>query len=103
MNESEVGVAPENTCMEYHSQWQERLGHRLFPGKWCGHPDMDEAHDCLVIRTEIHLSFIDRLKLLFSGIVRVETRTTCENIIGSNVTNSVGYVAPPQCLQRKDE
>lgn len=88
--------------MQYHSQWQERIGWKLFPAKHCFAPEMDDAHDVLCSGAEVHFSFIDRLKIVLSGIVRVDVRTTTQHIIGECRTEAVGFVAPPKYLQRKE-
>lgn len=90
-----------NFCISYTPTFLEKVGWKLFPAKHC---DMPEPHhhlmmrDGLVCRTEVQLSILDRLRVLVSGRVRVETKTTTENQIGWNATNAVGFVAAPFCL-----
>lgn len=75
--------------------WRDRLRCRMFPRKdhlleWPdlhGHP----TADFLSIRTTVHLSFADRLRVLISGKMIVSTKTTTQFVIGENKTNSVAF------------
>lgn len=87
-----------NYCVAYNSTFLERIGWKLFPSKHCEMPPPKEGclmGDGLVCRTEVQLSIIDRLRALVSGRVRVETKTSTENVLGWNSTNAVGFVAAP--------
>lgn len=92
-----------NTAMEYIPTFREKIGHKLFPSKMpeypTNHPQPSYA-DALIIKSTIHLSFVDRLRALVSGKVRLETRTVTENVLGVHTTASVGYVEPPDFLCR---
>lgn len=46
------------------------------------YPEHTEWRDACVTTTTVHLSLWDRLKLLWSGRVRIETRTQTENVVG---------------------
>ena len=72
--------------------WRERLRYRLFPNLHCDLPPAPATHlDCLHVTTVVHLSVIDRLRVLASGKLTVQTRTVTENIVGNAVTSSVAY------------
>lgn len=72
--------------------WRERLRFKLFPSEPCPLPDAPAAWaDCVVITTIVHLSVRDRLMLLVSGRIKVETRTVTEHIVGGTKTSSVSY------------
>ncbi len=72
--------------------WRERLRFKLFPDRYCPLPEASAVHkDCVVIRTVVVLSALDRLRVLWSGRVTVETKTVTENIVGATTTASVGY------------
>lgn len=52
-----------------------------------------EHRDVFVCRTTVHFSFADRLRIVLTGKVTVETRTATENEIGAHKTKSVAYPA----------
>lgn len=54
--------------------------------------------DGLVNHTTIEFSFIDRLRILISGKVKVTTKTATEGVIGVHVTASSVSVQPPKPL-----
>lgn len=91
----------ENSACVYVSQWQERLGWRLFPQHHFDSPEMDGAHDCFHCTTVVELSFLDRLRALISGKIKVTTKTATEFQIGKSVTASGVNVSPPKFLDRK--
>jgi len=90
-----------NHCSQYIPQWQEKLGWKLFPSAHCDYPEAHGMKDCLVIRITIHVSWPDRIRLLFTGRAVVESKTVTENRIGLNATQSCAYVLPPRYLERK--
>ena len=72
--------------------WRERLRFKLFPGRYCDLPEAPATHqDCLTIRTVVVLGWLDRLRLLFSGRLTVETKTVTENMVGQHKTSSVAF------------
>lgn len=93
-----------NHAVMYTPTWRERLGYKLFPGKYCHLPDLEDGSggkDCLVVTTWIEFDFIDRLRVLITGRVSVETRTTTANVIGENKTNHAVYVKGPKFLTER--
>lgn len=81
-----------NYCAETPWTWRERLRFRLFPARHCGLPVAPAAFkDCVVVQTVVVLSILDRLRVLWSGIVVVETKTVTEHIVGGTVTSSTAY------------
>lgn len=72
--------------------WRERLRFRLFPNRHCDLPEAPATYqDCLVVTTVVRLSAIDRVRVLASGKLTVQTRTVTENIVGNAITSSVAY------------
>lgn len=72
--------------------WRDRLRWKLFPSKLCPLPDADPRYeDVLVVTTMVRLSWPDRLRVLVTGWMLVETRTVTEHRVGGNVTGSVAY------------
>lgn len=48
--------------------------------------------DGIVISTQVHLSFGDRLRVMFGRKFEVITHTDTENVIGQNITRSRVHV-----------
>ena len=84
----EAGGVP---CSIAHDRtWRCRLRAKLFPFTICELPEAPPSfQDVLISISRSQLSFMDRLRVLFTGKVEVETRTVTENMIGSHRTNSV--------------
>lgn len=68
----------------------DRIRSKLFPERAIANPEM-EHRDVFVCRTECRFSWIDRVRILLTGKVMVETRTATENEIGAHKTKSVAY------------
>jgi hypothetical protein len=82
----------ENTCLiaRQNWTWKDRLLAKLFPFVPCHAPEVPASfQDVLIVRTRCSLDFIDRIKVLFTGKVEVETRTATTNLVGDCKTNSV--------------
>ena len=79
-----------------------RIGHRLFPAKYVSVPEPDDkvkGHGDVIVTTVMHeVSFIDRLKLLVTGVIAVEVKTATENRVGYTKTNAEGYVLAPKWM-----
>lgn len=72
--------------------WRERLRFKLFPSRHCDLPEAPATHkDCLVVRTVVVLGTLDRLRVLWSGRLTVETKTVTENIVGATTTASAAW------------
>ncbi len=89
-----------NYCQEYMPTRLERLGWRFFPSRHCDIPDKVGMHDAVITVTKAELSFADRLRVLISGRVEVQSKTATENLVGSHETNAVFIVRPPTWLDR---
>lgn len=78
--------------VEYQGTWRERLRFKLFPSRYCPLPEAPASHlDCVVIRTTVVMGWMDRLRVLLSGRLTVETKTVTEHVVGATTTASVGY------------
>lgn len=82
----------------------QRLACKLFPSLHIDAPeppgDCDPNNaDVLVIRTECCLSFLDRLRVLFSGRLQVVTNTTTLVRIGESETASAAFPLPPRFMR----
>lgn len=72
--------------------WRDRLRHRLLPTRYCSLPDAPATYqDCVVIRTVASLSLIDRLRVLVTGKLTIQTKTVTEHVVGACATSSVAY------------
>lgn len=90
---------PVDTALVYKSTFWERLGWRLFRRKHIDMPDVP-GRDCLVVVSTVSISWLDRLRILFSGRAQVTSKTVTENIIGQNTTVSVFNALPPKFMER---
>lgn len=81
--------------------WRDKLRCKLFPPQHCELPEAPATHkDVLVCKVFSELSMIDRLRVLITGRIKVETRTVTENVIGDTKTNSVFSALPPKWWSR---
>lgn len=81
--------------------WRDRLRFKLFPSRHCQLPEAPaQFRDCLVVRTVVSLPLIDRLRVLASGRLTVETKTVTEYVVGGTATSSVAY--PSLASRAKD-
>lgn len=73
--------------------WRERLGAKLFPRAFADLPMPKDFHaeDVVTCRTAVSLSWRDRLRVLVSGRLWVETRTATEYVVGRSETTSTAY------------
>jgi hypothetical protein len=89
--------------MQYQSQWQERIGRKLFPRVHLDTPSFPEGKDELFCKIVCEFSFLDRLRILLTGRASVETRTVTENMIGAHATSSTAFPLPPKWMERRPE
>jgi hypothetical protein len=72
--------------------WRERLKFRLFPHRYCEVPSAPATYqDCVVTKVIATLPWRDRLRVLVSGTMIIETKTVTEHTVGGTVTASVAY------------
>lgn len=77
--------------------WKERLRFKLFPSRYCSVPEAPATYaDCVVVKTIATLGVLDRLRVLISGRLVVETKTVTEHIVGACITASVAYPDAPR-------
>jgi len=76
--------------------WLERLKWRLYPQQAVEWPkECQDDMDGLYIGTVVELSFLDRLRVLASGRLRVVTTTVTEGKLGKHTTFSMASPEPP--------
>jgi len=72
--------------------WMQRFIGRMFPARHCFAPEAPaEWEDCISIRSVTSFSWLDRLRVLVTGVVVTETRTITEHTVGLSATASVCY------------
>lgn len=82
--------------------WRDRFRERFFPAAYCELPEAPATHrDVLVVRVFTHLSWLDRLRVLLTGRIRVESKTVTEHVIGDHRTCSVFMALPPRWCDRE--
>lgn len=85
------------------SRW-ERFLRRLFPRKHCFMPDVPWAvADVVTVTAVTRLSWIDRLRVLVTGILVFEARVVTENATGRNAANSECFVGRRHDWENTDE
>lgn len=84
--------------------WRDKLRCKLFPAQHCDLPEAPASfQDVLVCRVTSELSMLDRLRVLITGRIRVESRTVTENMMGSHRTKSIFSTLPPKWWDREAE
>lgn len=97
MNENTYGMM---ACQTWG--WKDKLRFKLFPVRNCELPPAPHSHlDVLTVNTVVKLPFVDRIRLLVSGEMRVDTKTVTQNEIGEHVTGSSCYVLPIKILNKQ--
>jgi hypothetical protein len=72
--------------------WRDRLRARAFPVHLCPLPQpLNPEGDVLTVRTLCVLPWLERLRVLASGRLIVETRTVTEHKVGNTDTATVAY------------
>jgi hypothetical protein len=83
-------TATEGYCMEYRAPLRERIG------RWLGfhHPYVQrpESDLWMVTVTHVHLSFLDRLRVLATGHLVIEAVTETDVIVAKAVTRSAASI-----------
>ncbi len=92
----------ENSSKCRVANWRDKLRWKLFPAKYLNTPGAPAtAKDVLVCRVTCCLSMMDRIRLLLSGRLMVETKTATEHEIGNHCTVSTAYPLPIKPLENK--
>lgn len=76
--------------------WRDRLRSKLFPRRFaeCPMPTRFRPCDVVTVRTDVVLSWADRLRVLVLGRMTVETRTATEYEVGQSESTSAAWVEP---------
>jgi hypothetical protein len=74
----------------------------LFPAQHCDLPEAPASYkDVLTCRVTSNLSMTDRIRVLITGRIRVETKIVTENLLGDHKSASVFMVLPPKFWDRE--
>lgn len=81
--------------------WFQKLRDRAFPAKHCLAPDAPSGFkDCIHGHAVTRFSWLDRMRVLLSGVVVTSWVTVTENEIGQSVTSAECYVGTPKDAAR---
>lgn len=93
----------ENGAQEYKSQFRERLGWKLFPYGMPENPEkVSWGTDVLHLNAETQFSFIERLRILFTGRIAFRARIVCQYSPGKTLAASFAWPLPPKYLERRE-
>jgi hypothetical protein len=92
---------PENGCMQFTPTFLQRIGYKLFPHRGCEMPveSLKVCRDGIICKVKCSVSFMDRVRILFTGRVEVDVLTATENEVGACKTESSFNVLPLKILQ----
>lgn len=80
--------------------WRDKLRAKLFPIQHAFAPEApSHFKDCVTVRSITKMSWVDRLRVLITGIVVTHTRTITENEVGDSITAAVCYVGTKRDLK----
>ena len=78
---------------------RQRIGWRLFPHPAVLNMDMPENFkDWVTTITHVNLDWRDRIRLLFTGHLKLEIRTYCQNEVGATQSIAVSSCPAPKFL-----
>lgn len=82
--------------------WRDRLRRRLFPAEHCFAPEAPaEFKDCITLRSVSRFTWIERLRLMWTGIVVTHARIVTENEVGDSRSAAVCYVGTKRDLRHQ--
>jgi len=94
----------ESACFAVDAKWtwRDRLRSRLFPSKHCFAPESPEHFkDCVTSRVVTSFSWLDRIRILWTGIVVTHIRTVTEYEVGETITDAVCYAGTAKDIIRE--
>lgn len=90
--DEESRMTEHNYYVETPWTWRERVWFCLFPSRYCELPTAPATYqDCVITKVIVALSWRDRLRLLVTRTLTVETKTVTEHKVGATVSASVAY------------
>lgn len=83
-------------------KWIARLRWKLFPYTYCPQPEAPVYFKNVIVHNvRVDVSFTDRLRVLFSGRLIVESRIATQEHSGSMISASQFSALPPRWMQVK--
>lgn len=83
-------MTAQNLAMEWRPTWYQRLHNWFAPRNAIPYADVPEGYgDALYIGTVTRLSFVDRIRVLITGVVHIQTRTWIDRPIEKYETTAV--------------
>lgn len=80
----------QGNCLPVQWTWKDRLRARIFPFVPCDLPQAPASFkDVIVTKVKSDLSVVDRIKVLITGKIEIETRVVTENMVGEHRTAAV--------------
>lgn len=78
----------------------QKLRDKLFPAKHCFAPEVPgEFEDCIHGQATTRLSFVDRLRVLVTGVVITQWRTVTEHKVGRAVSAAECWIGTAKDLK----
>ena len=88
-----------HSAPDSRTRWQ-KIKHRMFPAKHCFAPEAPaEYKDCIHGSAVTKLSWLDRLRVVVTGVVVTRWRTVTENEVGNTVNAAECYVGTSDDLR----
>jgi len=79
--------------------WQDKLRSRLFPIKHCFAPEAPaDFKDCINHRAITRFGWLDRLRILWTGVIVTHSRIVTQNEVGNTVSAAECYVGTSRDL-----
>lgn len=87
----------QNTTQEYVATLRDRIGLFFFPAAYLEPWEEDEnwSPGDLSTTVNLHLDWLDRLRVLVSGKISIRTRTRTDRSINRSQAKSISVVLPP--------
>jgi hypothetical protein len=84
--------------------WRDKLRRKLFPYRPCYYdPDPKvKWQGCVGGHIMVHISFVDRIKLLFTGRIKVDIKMAVDVKIGNHELLTSANVCPFRWLERRN-
>lgn len=77
----------------------QKIRDKLFPSKHCFAPEApEEFKDCIHGQATTHLSFVDRLRVLLTGVVVTQWRTVTEHKVGRTINAATCHIGTAKDL-----
>lgn len=80
--------------------WRDRLRWKLFPAQYRPYEDLpDGFEDAIYINVTTCFSWVDRIRILFSGRILSNLVVPCEKAPGKTMSSALTHVLPIKALE----